>query len=393
MPAALLGRRLWLRNISGGLAPCEMCWWQRYAHFAALPFALVAAARRAGCRTAAAPSSGWRRSASSPAARSASTMPASSSTISRASPSAPPRWRRLADDLLNQIMAAPVVRCDQVQWSLLGISMAGWNAILSLVWRVDDPMAEPQATAGPLSAGTAWRPGDRARRHRPRCCASTRPANMARPASMPASSPCSASAIPRRGAIAPAWPRRKRRHLAHFDAMLAARGVRPTVLQPFWAVAGHALGAATALIGPEAAMACTAAIEDEIDAHYSEQLEALGDSDPELSAEHRALPGRRARASRRRARGRRGECFGLSLILCRDPGGLPCRDRIVEEDLIHARSLFSLSPPSPAPARARAAARRARPGRGRGGRAATTSASTSSSSMATIPARRARDPK
>ena len=73
-------------------------------------------------------------------------------------------------------------------------------------------------------------------------------------------------------------------HLRHFDQLLAERGVRPTVLQPVWAVAGHALGATTALIGPEAAMACTAAIEDEIDAHYSEQLEALGDSDPALSA-------------------------------------------------------------------------------------------------------------
>lgn len=72
-------------------------------------------------------------------------------------------------------------------------------------------------------------------------------------------------------------------HLRHFDAMLAERRVRPTLLQPLWAVAGHALGAATALISPEAAMACTAAIEDEIDAHYGEQLEALGDSDPSLS--------------------------------------------------------------------------------------------------------------
>ena len=76
----------------------------------------------------------------------------------------------------------------------------------------------------------------------------------------------------------------EQRHLSHFDAMMAARGVRPTVLQPFWHVAGHALGAATALIGPNAAMACTAAIEDEIDAHYSEQLEALGEDDPALSA-------------------------------------------------------------------------------------------------------------
>jgi len=76
----------------------------------------------------------------------------------------------------------------------------------------------------------------------------------------------------------------ERRHLSHFDAMMAARGVRPTVLQPIWHLAGHALGAATALMGPNAAMACTAAIEDEIDAHYSGQLDALGDSDPELSA-------------------------------------------------------------------------------------------------------------
>jgi ubiquinone biosynthesis monooxygenase Coq7 len=73
------------------------------------------------------------------------------------------------------------------------------------------------------------------------------------------------------------------RHRKHFDAMIARRGVRPTLLQPFWNVAGYGLGMATALIGPEAAMACTAAIETEIDNHYGEQLAALGDSDPELS--------------------------------------------------------------------------------------------------------------
>ena len=72
-------------------------------------------------------------------------------------------------------------------------------------------------------------------------------------------------------------------HRAKFDALLAKRGVRPTALQPFWHIAGYALGAATALIGPKAAMACTAAVEEEIDKHYTDQLEALGDSDPELS--------------------------------------------------------------------------------------------------------------
>jgi 3-demethoxyubiquinol 3-hydroxylase len=73
-------------------------------------------------------------------------------------------------------------------------------------------------------------------------------------------------------------------HRARFDALLASRGVRPTVLQPVWSAAGFALGAATALIGPEAAMACTAAIETEIDRHYTRQLDALGEDDPELSA-------------------------------------------------------------------------------------------------------------
>jgi 3-demethoxyubiquinol 3-hydroxylase len=73
-------------------------------------------------------------------------------------------------------------------------------------------------------------------------------------------------------------------HLARFDALIAERGVRPTALQPFWHVAGFALGAATALIGPKAAMACTAAVEEEIDRHYTAQLEALGGEDPELSA-------------------------------------------------------------------------------------------------------------
>ena len=56
-------------------------------------------------------------------------------------------------------------------------------------------------------------------------------------------------------------------HREECDALLAERGGRPTALQPFWDVAGFALGAATALIGPKAAMACTAAVETEIDRH------------------------------------------------------------------------------------------------------------------------------
>ena len=79
-------------------------------------------------------------------------------------------------------------------------------------------------------------------------------------------------------------------HRAEFDALMARRGVRPTALQPVWSVAGYALGAATALIGPEAAMACTAAVEEEIDRHYTRQLDELeaakgtANDDPELAA-------------------------------------------------------------------------------------------------------------
>jgi ubiquinone biosynthesis monooxygenase Coq7 len=72
-------------------------------------------------------------------------------------------------------------------------------------------------------------------------------------------------------------------HLKTFDALVNARRVRPTALEPVWRVAGFALGAATALMGEKAAMACTAAVEDVIDEHYAQQVERL-DHDPELQA-------------------------------------------------------------------------------------------------------------
>jgi len=74
-------------------------------------------------------------------------------------------------------------------------------------------------------------------------------------------------------------------HREKFDALMTQRGVRPTMLQPVWSVAGYGLGVATALIGPEAAMACTAAIEEEIDRHYTAQLDTLETGpDTELTA-------------------------------------------------------------------------------------------------------------
>ncbi len=77
----------------------------------------------------------------------------------------------------------------------------------------------------------------------------------------------------------------EQRHLDRFNALMAERRVRPTLFQPLWNVAGFALGAATALMSEQAAMACTEAVETEIDRHYADQLVELGDSDPELAAD------------------------------------------------------------------------------------------------------------
>ncbi|MCE2992648.1 MAG: demethoxyubiquinone hydroxylase family protein [Alphaproteobacteria bacterium] len=64
-------------------------------------------------------------------------------------------------------------------------------------------------------------------------------------------------------------------HLEYFEKEIKKRKVRPTVLQPLWHVGGFAMGAITALMGEKAAMACTVAVEEVIDAHYQEQLKEL----------------------------------------------------------------------------------------------------------------------
>ena len=74
-------------------------------------------------------------------------------------------------------------------------------------------------------------------------------------------------------------------HLDTFTRLIAERRVRPTVLLPLWHVAGFALGAATAALGPRAAMACTVAVEEAIDEHYQAQEAALGDDEAPLKAD------------------------------------------------------------------------------------------------------------
>ena len=88
-----------------------------------------------------------------------------------------------------------------------------------------------------------------------------------------------------RGPAAPAireMAEAEQAHLDTFDDLLAERRVRPTALSPVWHVAGFALGAASALLGERAAMACTVAVEEVIEEHYAGQAARLGDDEAAL---------------------------------------------------------------------------------------------------------------
>ena len=74
----------------------------------------------------------------------------------------------------------------------------------------------------------------------------------------------------------------EQQHLDTFARLVAERRVRPTALLPFWHAAGFALGALTAAMGERAAMACTVAVEETIDAHYAQQEARLPESEAGL---------------------------------------------------------------------------------------------------------------
>lgn len=76
----------------------------------------------------------------------------------------------------------------------------------------------------------------------------------------------------------------EQRHLETFERLAVGRRVRPTVLIPFWHMAGFMLGAGSALLGERAAMACTVAVEEAIDEHYAAQAARLGDDEAPLKA-------------------------------------------------------------------------------------------------------------
>ncbi|PZW51144.1 ubiquinone biosynthesis monooxygenase Coq7 [Humitalea rosea] len=88
----------------------------------------------------------------------------------------------------------------------------------------------------------------------------------------------------RHGPILRHMQAQEQEHLDTFSRLIAERRVRPTVLLPFWHVAGFALGAVTAMMGERAAMACTVAVEESIDDHYGAQLDRLGPDEAPLRA-------------------------------------------------------------------------------------------------------------
>ncbi len=114
----------------GGLAPCPLCVWQRWPHAAAIGLGLLIALmgpRRTLCGLGAMSmlfgsglalyhtgvERGWWKGPETCSGGQGSGLS--------------------TDELLNQIMAAPVVRCTEVAWEMLGLSMASWNGLASLV--------------------------------------------------------------------------------------------------------------------------------------------------------------------------------------------------------------------------------------------------------------------
>lgn len=112
----------------GGMPPCKLCLWQRYPHVAAIVIGVVAfALPRASLALAGAVAAlttagiafyhtGVERAWWAGPSSCSSTNPAGVST----------------DALFDQIMAAPVIRCDEVPWEMFGLSMASWNMLASL---------------------------------------------------------------------------------------------------------------------------------------------------------------------------------------------------------------------------------------------------------------------
>src|SRR5688500_13537620 len=129
VPAALLAAAFGFEHI-GGLYPCEYCWWQRWAHLAALAFALLSLAPMADKGR----SLVWLAAAAMLVSGGIGAYHAGveARIFAGFSQCASAGGGGTTAELLEEIMSRPLIRCDEVQWSFLGISMAGWNAIVSI---------------------------------------------------------------------------------------------------------------------------------------------------------------------------------------------------------------------------------------------------------------------
>ncbi len=124
--AALIGGALAFQYL-GHIHPCEMCVWQRWPHGVAILLGLLALALRSNRLLVAL----------------AALAVLASGGIAMFHVGVEQHWwpgitacaaaaaRGTAEDIMRDILATPLVRCDAIAWSLFGISMAGWNAILS----------------------------------------------------------------------------------------------------------------------------------------------------------------------------------------------------------------------------------------------------------------------
>ena len=134
VPAGLLAGA-WGSQIWGGLQPCEMCWWQRYAHGVALAFALCALLARLGAgRPGLVRPLLWVAALAMLASggKGAYQAGVEAHVFKGVTQCTSTATTGTAAERIEQIMNSPLVRCDVVQWQFLGISMAGWNAILSI---------------------------------------------------------------------------------------------------------------------------------------------------------------------------------------------------------------------------------------------------------------------
>ncbi|MEP2641082.1 disulfide bond formation protein B [Roseobacter sp.] len=110
----------------GGLAPCKMCIWQRYPHAVAMAIGLLALWS---------PRAAWLGAGAALITAAIGVFHAGVEQAWWEGPTtctSGPVGGLSTDDLLSQIMNAPLVRCDDIAWQLMGISMAGWNALISL---------------------------------------------------------------------------------------------------------------------------------------------------------------------------------------------------------------------------------------------------------------------